>query len=76
MLESSNYPLRSTSKFDILAGCDEYIQHLKQRKNCLDMEMKLGAAAAASQQQGGCVGLLVGMDRWSGWIACLVVVVV
>jgi len=42
VLENSNFPLRSTSKFDILAACDEYIQHLRQRKNCLDQEHKLG----------------------------------
>jgi hypothetical protein len=41
ILSSSSFPLKSTSKFHILAGCEEYINHLKQRKKCLDMELKL-----------------------------------
>lgn len=64
MLEDGNYPLRSSSKYDILAGCDEYIQHLRQRKSCLDMELKLGAAAAASQGGGSSVGGCVFLLEW------------
>jgi len=54
VLENSNFPLRSTSKFDILAACDEYIQHLRQRKNCLDLKHKLSGGGAGSPMTGFC----------------------
>lgn len=52
VLENSNFPLRSTSKFDILAACDEYIQHLRQRKNCLDQEHKIGGSSSGGGGSG------------------------
>lgn len=41
VLELSNFPLKSSSKYHVLAGCDEYIKQLKQKKKSLDLEAKL-----------------------------------
>lgn len=46
MLELSNFPLKSSSKYHVLAGCDEYIKQLKQKKKSLDLEAKLRYASS------------------------------
>jgi hypothetical protein len=45
VLELSNFPLKSSSKYHVLAGCDEYIKQLKQKKKSLDLEAKLRYAS-------------------------------
>ncbi|CAM9849609.1 unnamed protein product [Chrysoparadoxa australica] len=48
LLDQSSFPAHSTSKYDILKGCENLIRHLQKQAQCFMLEKKLRQAVLSS----------------------------